>query len=268
MSPRRIGWLSAAAAVLLVAVVDVALGGFASPANTIVIGGLLGFTAGIAAHQIAAAARGRDGAERLLAFATAGLPRWRAEWGSAMLAELAAIDDADERRRFARTASVAAFGQGLGLQISLALATAAVAAAAAVTASRIQLQEGQPGIFDVTVFAPALILFVVGAVTACATRSFRIGLQTGALALVASFAAVFTVVALEGLVWMDRHGVFVLDADAPSRVVGDAEVILDFFTTGLWMLHLLFWIPGLVAGAALGARIRGDPASRGASVNA
>ena len=38
-----------------------------------------------------------------------------------MRAELAAIDDPDARRRFARSASAAAFGKGLGLRIAVAL---------------------------------------------------------------------------------------------------------------------------------------------------
>jgi hypothetical protein len=90
-------------------------------------------------------------------------------------------------------------------------------------------------------------------VSARATRSFRFGLQTGILALAGAFLAVSTVVALEGLVWMRRHGVFVLDGDPPRHAVGTTEVLLDLFTTGMWLGHVLFWLPWLVVGAALGS---------------
>ena len=106
-----------------------------------------------------------------------------------------------------------------------------------------------------TVPVPAILLLAVALIAAGAARSFRIGLETGALALVASFAAVFSVVALEGLVWMDRHGVFVLDGDPPRHDVGTADVVFDLFSSGMWLGHLIFWLPWLVIGAALGAWI-------------
>jgi hypothetical protein len=199
--------------------------------------------------------RRRDLAERLLAFATAGLPARRAEWGVAMRAELAAIDDAAERRRFARSASAAAFGHGLGTRISVALGTGVVVAGVTLVASRMQLHDGSAGVLGVTVPVPAILLLAVALVSAGAARSFRIGLETGALALVASFAAVFSVVAVEGLVWMDRRGVFVLDGDPPRHDVGTADVVFDFFSTGMWVGHLIFWVPWLVIGAALGGWI-------------
>ena len=49
-------------------------------------------------RRLKAAARGRDGAERLLGLATVGLPPARQEWGTAMQAELASIDDPSARR--------------------------------------------------------------------------------------------------------------------------------------------------------------------------
>ena len=264
MSPRRIGWISCAVAVVLVAVAAAALGGF-TWISTVAVGGVLGSGAGIVAYRIAAAACGRDRAEALLALATAGLPPRRAEWGVAMRAELAAIDDIDARRRFAHSASVAALGHGLGLQIAISVGTGVVVGAVALTASRVQLQDGSPGILGLTVFVPAILLLAVALATAYAARSFRFGLATGALALTACFAAVAFVVALEGLVWMDRHGVFVLDADPPRHAVDDVDVIFDLFTTGMWLGHLIFWLPWPVIGAAIGARLGGDPASRGAS---
>lgn len=206
-----------------------------------------------ATSRVTAAARGRDGAERLLALATTGLPPRRAEWGAALRAELAAIadTDADARWRFARSASMVAFRQGLGIRLAVPLAAGLVTAAAALTASRVQLPDGGPGVMAVTVPVPAVLLLAVALVAAGTTRSFRIGLQAGGLALVACFAAVSAVVAAEGLVWMERRGVFVLDGDPPRHTVGSLDVVLDFFSTGLWLGHLVFWLPWPLIGAAV-----------------
>ena len=170
-----------------------------------------------------------------------------------MRAELAAIDDPDARRRFARGAAVAAFAQGLGLRIAVASVTGVAVAAITVIASRLQLQAGGPGVLAVTVLVPAVLLLAVALVTARTERSFRMGLETGFLAVVASFLAVASVVAVEGQVWMERHGVFVLDGDPPRHAVGAVDVALDLFTTGMWLGHLIFWLPWPVIGAALGA---------------
>jgi hypothetical protein len=183
-------------------------------------------------------------AERLLALATAGLPPRRKEWGAAMRAELAAIADPDARRRFARSAAAAAFLHGFGVRIAFATGTGLVVAAVTLTVSRMQLPEGRPGVLEATVPAPAFLLLAVAFMSARMTRSFRFGLETGTLALLAAFAAVFAVVALEGLVWMDRHGVFVLDADPPRQPIDDAGVILDLFTTGMWLGHCSSGFPG------------------------
>ena len=199
--------------------------------------------------------RARDGAERLLSVATAGLPARRAEWGAAMRAELAAIDDGRARRRFARSASAAAFGRGYGICLTLAAGVALIVAGAALTASRMQLPEGGPGVLAVTVPIPAVPLVVVAFLAAHSTRSIRFGLMTGMLALVASLGAVFAVLAVEGPVWMERRGVFMLDGDPPRHAVGSAEIVLDLFSTGMWLGHVLFWLPWPVIGAWLGARV-------------
>jgi hypothetical protein len=193
-------------------------------------------------------------AERLLALMTAGLPPRRKEWGAAMRAELAAIDDPDARQRFARSAAAAAFARGFGLRLAFALGTGAIVAAVTVTVSRLQLPDGGPGVLEATVPVPGFLLLAVGFMAAYTARSFRFGLETGALALLACFAAVFAVVALEGLVWMDRHGVFVLDADPPRSIASDADVVFDLFTTGMWLGHLIYWAAWPVIGAWVGAR--------------
>ncbi|HEY5979870.1 MAG TPA: hypothetical protein VIT41_09560 [Microlunatus sp.] len=199
--------------------------------------------------------RTRDGSERLLAVATTGLPARRAEWGAAMRAELAAIDDVGARRRFARSAAAVALGRGYGVCLVLASAAALFVAGATLTASRVQLHDGGPGVLAVTVPVPAVPLLVIAFLAARMARSFGFGLVAGVLGLLASLAAVFGVLALEGPVWMARYGVFMLDADPPRHAVGSAEIVLDLFSTGMWIGHVAFWLPWLLIGAALGARL-------------
>lgn len=200
-------------------------------------------------------------AERLLALAISGLPPRRAQWGEAMRAEVAAIDDPEARRRFARSAAAAAFACGFGLRIALALGVGALVAAVTLITSRVQLNDGGPGVLLVTVPVPAFLLLAVAFVSAHWARSFRFGLETGLLALAAAFVAVSSVVALEGLAWMDRRGVFMLDGDPPRHTVGDVDVMLDLFTTGMWLGHLIFWLPWPVIGASMGRKGRNPPES-------
>lgn len=91
--------------------------------------------------------RGRDGAERLLNGATIGLPADRAEWGSALRAELAAIDDSTARWRFARGAAMVGFKRGTGLHLALGLLSGILVIAISVAASRLQLANGEPVCF-------------------------------------------------------------------------------------------------------------------------
>jgi hypothetical protein len=197
--------------------------------------------------------RPRDGAERLLVIATVGLPAHRCEWGAAMRAELASIDGSEARRRFARSAARAVVGQCLGVRLGCGLVTGVLVAAVVVTASRLQLADGGPGVLDVTVPVPAFLLMLVALVSAGLTRSFRVGLETGVYALA------------EGLAWMDRRGVFVLDGDPPRGVVDTADVVFNIFSTGMWAGHVIWWVPGVLIGGALGAAIgrrRGVPGVR------
>lgn len=262
MTPRVAGWATGAVTVgVVAALVDAFGGGRSGPwrvagiaVNTVVLGGILGLIAGVAAARIAGGARGRDGAERLLAFATTGLPPSRAEWGVAMHAE--SIDDPDARMRFARSASIAALGAGLGNGMTVALGAGVVVALVTLVSSRLQIDAGGPGVLPVTVPLPALLIFAIAFVAARATGGFRTGLRTGLLALAASFVAVAAVVAAEGLSWMQRHGVFVLDGDPTKIAVTPTEVALDLFATGIWIGHLVFWLPWPVLGAWLGSRFR------------
>ena len=201
----------------------------------------------------------RDGADRLLALATAGLPAGRTEWGAAMHAELANIDDDAARRSFARSAAGAAFRHGFGIRIGFGLVTGLLVAAVTLTASRLQLADGGPGVLDVTVPVPAVLLLLSALLSAALTRSFRVGLETGVVAFFASSLALFSVLAVEGQVWMDRLGVFLLDGDPPGRVIDTSEVIFNIFSTGMWIGHLALWLPAILIGAAVGAWVGGRP---------
>ena len=149
-----------------------------------------------------------------------------------------------------------AFVRGAAHLVALPLAAGVLAAAAALAASRSQLAaSASPGILGVTVPIPALLILVVAAIAGTVGRSFLFGLVSGLASIASSFVAVFAVTAVEGLTWMDRHGVFVLDADPPKHAIADIDVVLDFFTTGMWLGHLLTWLIAALLGGAIGAGI-------------
>lgn len=187
-----------------------------------------------------------------------------------MCAELEAIDDPADRRRFASGAALAAARVGIGFRLVVALATALAIVAVAVSASRIQLADGGPGVLPITVPVPALLLLLAAAISALRDRSFTLGLQAGVIALVLGFAGLCAVLAVEGMVWMERHGVFLLDGDPPRSPAGPVTVALDIFTTGMWVGHAIFWVPAVVVGAALGVVLAGrqPPGTAGADRDA
>lgn len=261
MSARTTGWLAgvftAALSGVALAAADRATGPWRVAGvaiNTVVFGGTLGALVGMTAARLAASGTATDGAERLLNLATAGLPKDRLEWGAAMRAELTAIDDTRERRRFARGAAGVAVLSGFGRGVPLGLATGLVVAIVTVVASRAQLTGGGPGILSVTVPAPAMALLAVSSTAAWRAGLSRAGLHAGATAFAASFLAVTTMAATEGMVWMDRLGVFVLDADPPRTPATVVDVAFDLFTTGMWVAHVLFWLPWPFVGAWIGSR--------------
>lgn len=215
-------------------------------------------------YRNAARPQSRDAADRRLALAAAALPPERAEWGEAMRAELAAIDDPRQRRRFARSASIAALTGGLRARLLFVLIAAALASVAVLAASRLQMSDAGPGVLGVVAFAPAIILAALAIGSSWATRSFAAGAVTGLSAWLASLVAVAVVVAVEGMVWMDRHGVFVLDGDPPREPVTTYDVSVDLFTTGMWIVALWCWLPAMLGGAAIGAAIglRARPVTR------
>lgn len=198
---------------------------------------------------------GRDRAERMLAVATRGLTPGRRAWGRAMRAELAAIDDPAHRLSFARSAAGAALVHGHGTRIVGAVAAGTIVTLIAIVTARVQFESAQPGLLAVTVPVPAAVVLLVALSAAAVSGSLRLGLETGALAFVASFVAVASVAAIEGLTWMSVHGVFILDGDPPRGPVEARDVILDLFTTGLWIGHVVFWLPALLIGALIGRRL-------------
>jgi hypothetical protein len=196
-----------------------------------------------------------DRAGRMLAFAASGLPRNRAVWGAAMRAELAAIDEPGARRRFARSATRAALAYGYGIRIGLPLLAGVIVAAISVVASRVMLADTGTGLLSVTVPIPALVLLLVALAAGAFGSSARVGLEAGLVALAACAVATFAVLALEGQVWMSLRGVFILDGDPPRMPVGASGIALNVFTTGMWVGHLVVWVPALLIGAALGGWI-------------
>lgn len=193
----------------------------------------------------------RDGSTRLLEVATVGLPRRWAPWGAAMRAELAAIDDTTTRRTFARSAALAAFPRGLGLALAAIFGSALLVAALTIATSRAQLPDASPGLLSVTVPVPAAVLLIVVLLVGAIARSTRFTLTVGVAALVAVFATVVTVLAVEGQVWMRETGVFILDGDPPQTPVTAVDIAVNIFTTGMWVGHVFTWVFSALIGVAV-----------------
>ena len=224
-----------------------------------------------AAARVAVAGRGRRGherraghrrAERLLALATAGLPPRRAEWGAAMRAELAALDDPD-----ASGASRAARRRLRSPRVSASASPSRSAPGwssprVTLTASRMQLQAGGPGVLAVTVPVPALLLLAVALVpparrdrSASAWRPEPSRWRPASSPCPRSSRS-------KG--WCGWTATACSCSTATRRGTPSAAPtsLLDLFTTGMWLGHLIFWLPWPVIGAALGAG--SAPAAAGA----
>lgn len=208
--------------------------------------------------RAAAAAKGADAPQRLLALATAGLPSPRNAWGRALRAELAAITDPAQRSRFARSAAWAGIRAGFAPRSWVLAGSAGVVAAVGTLAvSRVMLTSDRIGLMPFTVLAPMLLLFAVAVAAGLLFGAFRAAVQTGALAFCAVLVGVFAVMLPEAALWFELHGVYIIDGDPPmpGTEVSTASAVVDVFTTGLFQVHLLHWLPAPVLGAALGAAL-------------
>jgi hypothetical protein len=213
---------------------------------------------GVLVRRTVAVAVGHDGPERLLALATAGLTDTRRTWGAAMRAELAAIDDRSERRRFAAGCALTALRTGWTRSALLVAATAGAALAGITLASsRVSLAGDQSGaLFGVLTGVTPLVLLGLACGTAFAGGSVRCGLEYGFLALLFALVGIVAVAMPEGARWAETSGVFILDGDGPREGVLTARAgALDALQSTL-VFGPIFWLAWPVVGAELGGSLR------------
>jgi hypothetical protein len=173
------------------------------------------------------------------------------EWIAAIRSELAAVEDPRERRRFAREVLVVVVRRELTARTWLLAACVAVALALGLLAVS-RLGDGV-GLY--TLFVPPLVFLTVGAVAAKRLCSFSRGLVVTTAVAVVSAMAMLPVAASESAYWYSKAGVALLDAE-PLTVGSASAAVFDTLHPVFIVLHLLFWLPGLVLGARLGARTR------------
>ncbi|MEO3858517.1 hypothetical protein [Acrocarpospora sp. B8E8] len=215
-----------------------------------ILGAALGTRAATVGHQRAV----RDVWQLLLDLAAADLPENRSAWGAALQAELTAIDDPAERRRFALGGTWTALRsrppRGTWLQ---AAGAALVVAVGTFAASRWSLAHDQGGILSFWTGVPTVVLLVVALVTAWRARSFGSGLRGGAVAGLAVLVAVLAVSIPEAVVWVNERAGYLSTGDAvpPTWQAAVLDVLRPEFLVGM----IVFWAMGAAIGAALGAAI-------------
>lgn len=271
MTPTRTAWATVAGILAAVAVLLwTAMGNDPLPvgedshlqqlvATTLTLGTPLALAGAVLAHRLARSARGHDGPERVVGVATAGLRGSRDEWGAAMRAELASLEDPRERRRFAVGCAVAAAKTGVVSTTWLVAVGVGIAfAVGTLVASRVSLAGDRAGILGFLFLGPMLALFAVALTMAFASRSFRTGLVTGGLAFLAGLLGMLAMTMVEAARWHAVAGVYILDGDGPKSglALTRLDAILDPLASTFLMFFLLFWTPWPVLGAALGARLR------------
>lgn len=204
----------------------------------------------------------RDIWQLLLELATADLPDSRSAWGTALRAELAAIDPPAERRRFALggvwTALRSGWPRGVWLH---ATGVALAVAGGSFAASRWSLAHSRGGVLAFWMAFPALLIFAVAFGTAWRTRSFSSGLRTALVAGFAAMAAALAVGIPEAMLWASERAGYLTTGDAipPTWQAAVRDVVRPEFLAGL----VAFWTMGAVSGAALGkalARLHGHAA--------
>ena len=226
-------------------------------ALTAILGTPLAAAAVILARRLADAAQGDDLAERIVTLVAGGMKGSDGEWGKAMQAELASIEGLGERNRFALGCALTYLHAGIGRTVWLAaLAIGAFMGAAVLITSRVTLAGGRVGVLGIIMFGAIPVLFGAGLLAAVSARSFRLGLVTGGLGMLAALVATMAMSMVEGAHWFQVAGVFVMDGDAPKGGALDVTIaVLDplRFVVPL----LLMWTPWPVLGAAVGDGLKG-----------
>jgi hypothetical protein len=173
--------------------------------------------------------------------------------GCGVAPELATITVPRERRRFAVGAAVALLGRPHSRRSFVVAAAVAVAFGARLLGvSRAGL--GDDGLGSVTLLLPPVMLFAIGYLCACSTRSLRFGLETGILAALTTLVAVAVVYGVEAAHWYHvAPDVSVLDGDYVDFDSTRAAV-LDAAHPIILLVHLVFWSPWPVLGAWAGVR--------------
>ena len=219
----------------------------------LVVGTPMAIAAALIVHRFRADPIGRDWPERILDDSTAGLTDSGADWGAAMRAELASIRGRRERRRFAIGCAISAIRMGTRHRLRLVVVGSSVLfAAGTFAASRASLAGGRGGIMGFTLLMPIVMLFALAFVMALITRSFFTGVVIGWIALLAGLVGMLAVSMVEASHWHDVAGVYLIDGDAPRVAIDRLDAVLDPVSPQFVVLHLLFWIPWPVLGAAAG----------------
>jgi hypothetical protein len=258
VTPRRVARIAALVTLGVVGVVAfgrAAIGGFwdlliNAPFLTALLGAPLAAAAGILTYRWRMAT---DAPET-------EVPRSSDEWIAAVRSELAAVEDPRERRHFVlAVVVVTVVRRTLTAWTWLLAGCVAVALALGLLAlSRARVGDG---VGDYTLFVPPLVFFAVGAVAARRLDSFSRGLVVAAAVAVLSAVAMLPVAATEAAHLYSEAGVSLLDGET-VQVHSTSAAVLDTLHPVFIVLHLLFWLPGPVLGARLGARAKPfDPGS-------
>ena len=171
---------------------------------------------------------------------------------AAVHSELAAVEDPRERRHFAwAVVLVVVTRRTLTAWTWLLAGCVAVGLALGLLAlSRARVGDG---VGDYTLLVPPLVFFAVGAVAAGRLGSFSRGLVVAAAVAVLSAVAMLPVAATQAAHLYSEAGVSLLDGE-PVQVGSTSAAVLDALHPVFIVLHLLYWLPGPVLGAWLGAR--------------
>jgi hypothetical protein len=161
------------------------------------------------------------------------------EWIAAVRGELAAVEDPRERRHFARSVVVVVVVRRT-LTAWTWLLAGGVAVALALGLLALSRARVGDGVGDFTLFVPPLVFFAVGAVAAKRLGSFSRGLA---------------VAATEAARLYSEAGASLLDGET-LQVDSTSAAVVDTLHPVFIVLHLLFWLPGPVLGARLGARAK------------